>query len=139
MKFAALHPDFILPSRGSELAGAWDLYMPEAGSVDGTEQLVGLGFAAEVPPGFVAMLLPRSGVGSRHGLELNNTAGIIDADYRGEWQAALRTKSGLTFSWNKDDRLLQFLVLPIAQIVPQLVAELAPSRRGAGGFGSSGQ
>lgn len=101
--------------------------------------MVALGFSAEVPPGNVALLLPRSGVGAKSGLELNNTCGVIDEDYRGEWRAALRTKNGMPFSWEAGERILQFLVVPVTNITLELVEELSDTHRGAGGFGSSGK
>lgn len=113
--------------------------MPEAGEANGTSQLIGLGFAAAVPEGHVALLLPRSSTGAKYGLELNNSCGVIDADYRGEWKAALRTKSGIPFAWEAGDRLVQFLVVPVAQISLEPVETLGSSNRGEGGFGSSGK
>ena len=140
MYFEALHPDFQLPTRGSEYAGGLDLYMPEPGSVGqhGLPTKVRLGFAAAVPIGHVALLLPRSGVGSKNGLELNNTCGVIDSDYRGEWIAALRTKDGAYFKWSAGDRVLQMLVVPVASVTPELVDSLDATERGVGGFGSTG-
>lgn len=139
MKIKKLNPEVILPTKGSEDAGAFDIYMPESGQAGAQPVMVGLGFAAAVPAGHVALLLPRSSTGAKHGLELNNTCGVIDADYRGEWKASLRTKAGQTLAWEKGERLLQFLVVPVAQVTLQEVDELEATARGAGGFGSSGK
>lgn len=139
MEIQAIHQNFIMPSKGSELAGAFDIYMPEPGIASGVPQFVGLGFAAAVPEGHVALLLPRSSSGAKYGLELNNTCGVIDSDYRGEWKAALRTKDGKPFRWEAGDRVLQFLVVPVAQVELQAVSELPSTERGEGGFGSTGQ
>ena len=128
-----------MPTKGSEQAGAFDVYMPEGGVAYETEKLFGLGFATEIPEGHVALLLPRSSTGAKFGLELNNTCGVIDADYRGEWKACLRTKSGQSLTWAKGDRILQFLVVPVANVQLQLVDSVEKTARGAGGFGSSGQ
>jgi len=138
MEIAPIHPNFILPTKGTELSGAFDIYMPEAGVADNQSRFVKLGFAAAVPPGHVALLLPRSGTGAKHGLELNNTCGVIDADYRGEWMAALRTKGRQSFAWAAGDRILQFLVVPVAQIALVPVETLSQTSRGTGGFGSTG-
>lgn len=138
MRIQALHTDFIMPTKGSEQAGAFDIYMPEAGFTAGITKFVGLGFASEIPPGHVALILPRSSTGCKFGVELNNTCGVIDADYRGEWKAALKTKDGLTFSWAAKDRVLQFLVVPVAQVTLELVESVSKTVRGVGGFGSSG-
>lgn len=140
MNIKQLHPNFIMPSKGTQGAGAFDIYMPESGSVSGdTPTIVPLGFAAEVPAGHVALILPRSGVGSKLGVELNNTCGVIDSDYRGEWKAAIRLKDGGYHSWNTADRLLQFLIVPITNVELVLVPELDTTERGTGGFGSSGK
>jgi dUTP pyrophosphatase len=138
MQIAAIHPNFIMPTKGTELSGAFDIYMPEDGTAGAVSQFVKLGFAAAVPPWHVALLLPRSGAGAKHGLELNNTCGVIDSDYRGEWMAALRTKNGHAFSWKRGERILQFLVVPVAFIHLEQVHVLPETARGAGGFGSSG-
>lgn len=134
-----LHASFIMPTKGSSQAGAFDIYMPEDGSATGTPQLIGLGFAAAVPEGHVALLLPRSSTGAKFGLELNNTCGVIDADYRGEWKAALLTKSGIPYSWNAGDRLFQFIVVPIPNITLVQTDSLDATARGEGGFGHTGK
>ncbi len=127
-----------MPTKSTQQAGAFDVYMPTSGIADENSQLVALGFAAAVPNGHVALLLPRSGVGAKHGVELNNTCGVIDADYRGEWMAAIRTKSGSSYGWHTGDRLIQFLIVPIANVSLERVKELDSTTRGTGGFGSSG-
>tara|TARA_B100001559_G_C16453480_1_gene600490 strand:+ start:707 stop:1132 length:426 start_codon:yes stop_codon:yes gene_type:complete len=141
MNIQPLHPKFKVPTKGTEQAGAYDLYMPEPGHCEGDnyEVKVNLGFAAELPAGHVALLLPRSGVGSKVGLELNNTCGVIDADYRGPWFATLRTKDGNFYSWNAGDRLLQMLIVPVAQVEFNVVDDLSETSRGTGGLGSTGK
>lgn len=140
MRIKQLHPNFIMPTKGTKLAGAFDIYMPKAGAIawDETEK-VGLGFSAEVPVGHVALVLPRSGEGAKYGLELNNTCGVIDADYRGEWFATMRTKNGEKYEWAQGQRCLQFLIVPVADVSLELVSELSSTDRDAGGFGSSGK
>ena len=139
MLIKSLHPSFIMPTKGTDNAGAFDIYMPEDGVATGTPQLIGLGFAAAVPEGYVALLLPRSSTGAKFGLELNNTCGVIDADYRGEWKAAIRTKSGIPHTWNAGDRLIQFIVVPTPNITLVQTDSLDATARGEGGFGSSGK
>lgn len=139
MRIQSLHTGFIMPTKGSDQAGAYDTYMPEPGEARGASQIIGLGFAAEVPADHVALLLPRSGVGAKFGLELNNTCGVIDADYRGEWKVALRTKSGLPYSWNAGDRLIQFLIVPVAKVSFELTESLHETARSTGGFGHTGK
>lgn len=147
MKIKALHPNFKMPTKGSDKAGAWDIYMPEGGSLSDTRTRepatvkFGLGFAAAVPEGHVALILPRSSTGAKYGLELNNTCGVIDSDYRGEWMAVLRTKSKTNWStaWSPGERLLQFLIVPVADVTLEQVDDLDETSRGTGGFGSSGK
>lgn len=138
MQVKQLHPNFMMPTLGTEGSGAFDIYMPESGHVCLNQtKTIGLGFAAEVPKGYVALLLPRSSSGAKFGLELNNTCGVIDSDYRGEWKAVLRTKSPTPFLWNADDRVLQFMLVPVLTPKLELVDELSETSR-AGGFGSTG-
>lgn len=142
MRIQPTHDDFIMPTKSTLDSGGFDIYMPDEGSVKGIAEMVGLGFRAEIPRGHAAMIFPRSGVGSRSGLELNNTVGLIDADYRGEWKAALRTKSGLPFSWEKGEKLLQFIIVPLPSIELEMVpkgADFSTTARGEGGFGSTGK
>ena len=139
MRISPIHPKFIMPIKGSTQAGAFDIYMPVSGIATQIPQLIGLGFAAAVPVGHIALLLPRSSTGSKFGVELNNTCGVIDSDYRGEWKASMRTKSWEPFVWKAEDRVLQFLIIPIANVRLELVGALDETSRGAGGFGSSGQ
>lgn len=142
MNIKKLHPNFKMPTRGTDYAGGFDIYMPEKGSMmPGATygQMVPLGFSAEVPVGYVALLLPRSGAGAKHGVSLNNTVGVIDADYRGEWVACLRLKNGLPHRWEAGERLLQFILVPVATPELNLVEELSTTDRGEGGFGSTNQ
>lgn len=138
MRIQSTSTDFIMPTKGSDQAGAFDIYMPKAGCATGDSQLIDLGFASEVPAGHLALLLPRSSTGAKFGVELNNTCGVIDSDYRGSWKAALKTKNGSPYHWEKGDRLLQFIIVPVANVTLELVDNLSNTARGVGGFGSSG-
>ena len=139
MQIKKLHHNFVMPVKSTERAGAFDIFMPERGSVSShTPTKIPLGFSAAVPEGHVALILPRSSTGSNYGVELNNTCGVIDSDYRGEWLAALRTKNPF-YQWEANDRVLQFLIVPIADVSLELVEELNQTKRGTGGFGSTGK
>ena len=140
MRIKPLHQNFIILVKSTKGAGAFDIHMPVSGSIIGdTTTKVPLGFAAEVPEGHVALILPRSGAGSKHGVELNNTCGVIDSDYRGEWIATLRTKNGGVYTWDIGDRVLQFLIVPILEVTLELSDELDSTERGSGGLGSTGK
>lgn len=144
MRIKPLHWNFEAPVRSSTLAGGYDVFMPENGnlvSLKKPDELTPLGFAAEVPEGYVALLLPRSGAGHKGGLHLNNTIGVIDADYRGQWMASLGCYYPGNFTWKAKERLLQFILVPVSN--PELVIladgeELDDTDRGDGGFGSTG-
>lgn len=101
--------------------------------------MVKLGFAAKIPEGHVGLLLPRSGVGAKQGLSLNNTCGVIDADYRGEWMACLRVQNNKPVEWEAGDRLVQVLIVPVRTPTLHIVEDLDATSRGEGGFGHSGK
>lgn len=140
MNIKSLHPNFKMPEKSRVDSAGYDLFMPDAGTIFRSYQTkVPLGFAAAIPKGYVGLILPRSGVGAKYGVELNNTCGVIDSDYRGEWIAFLRLKEGYNcYTWEAGERLLQFLVVPVAHFDLNLVEELDETERGDGGFGSSG-
>lgn len=138
MQIKALHHNFIMPTKGSAGAAAFDVYMPEPGMASGVAKPFGLGFSAAIPPGFVVLLLPRSSAGAKFGLDLNNTCGVIDSDYRGEWKAFLRTKDSQEFPWKAGERVLQFILVPVPEVNLVLVENLEGTERGTGGFGSTG-
>lgn len=117
MRIQALHHNFVMPLRSDDNVGAFDIYMPEAGAVSGHgAKTVGLGFAAEVPENHVALILPRASAGMKHGVELNNTIGVIKPHYKDEWKVAIKTKNGSAFRWEAEDLVFQFLVVPVASV-----------------------
>lgn len=140
MQIKALHHNFKMPVRSSTLAGGYDLFMPEAGALlhRNTHIFVKLGFSAAVPEGYVALILPRSGAGAKHGVELRNTVGVIDADYRGEWMVAASQRESLELQWAEGERLFQFLLVAVGSPELEQVEELAATVRAEGGFGSTG-
>lgn len=142
MQIKQMHPNFQMPERSSELAGGYDMFMPEAGEVQASDKtaVIGLGFAAAVPEGYVALILPRSGAGSKRGFSLRNTVGVIDADYRGEWMvAASNREQWKDLEWDAGERVYQFILVAVASPELELVDELTTTFRGTGGFGSTGQ
>lgn len=140
MRVQPLHQGFIMPTKGTEKAGAFDIYMPEHGRVcELFPTTVHLGFSAQVPHGHVALLLPRSGVGAKFGLELMNTCGVIDSDYQGEWKAVIKTKGSIPYAWVAGERVLQFLVVPVAEVTLELGEPLESTQRSLDGFGSTGK
>ena len=90
-------------------------------------------------PGFCAMILPRSGLGHKHGIVLGNLVGLIDSDYQGALQVSCWNRSGQTYTIQPMDRIAQLVVVPVKQVQFDIVDEFGPSLRGTGGFGSTGK
>ena len=90
-------------------------------------------------PGLAAMILPRSGLGHKHGLVLGNLVGLIDSDYQGELMISCWNRGSSEFTIDKGDRIAQLVLVPVVQASFKLVEEFATTERGAGGFGSSGK
>ena len=102
-------------------------------------QLVPTGIAIYLAdPGFAALILPRSGLGHKHGIVLGNLVGLIDSDYQGEIFVSTWNRGHDTFTLNPLDRLAQLVVVPVVQVAFNVVDEFPASERGAGGFGSTG-
>lgn len=106
----------------------------------GQQAKVGLGFALHINnPNLVAVLVPRSGLGTKHGIGLANTIGIIDSDYTGEIIAMLKNNGKEDFTLNRGDRIAQILFMHVEQPLFQIVENFSEtSERGANGFGSTG-
>lgn len=101
--------------------------------------LVPTGIAVHLAdPGLAAMILPRSGLGHKHGIVLGNLVGLIDSDYQGEIFVSTWNRGHDTFTLNPLDRLAQLVVVPVVQVAFNVVEEFPSSERGAGGFGSTG-
>lgn len=105
----------------------------------GETHLIPSGIAIHLnDPGLAAMILPRSGLGHKHGIVLGNLVGLIDSDYQGEIFVSLWNRGKDTFTLNPLDRLAQLVVVPVVQVQFNVVQEFDDSHRGAGGFGSTG-
>ena len=90
-------------------------------------------------PGLAAMILPRSGLGHKHGIVLGNLVGLIDSDYQGEIMVSTWNRGQQTFTLQPLDRLAQLVVVPVLQMRFNVVEDFAASARASGGFGSTGQ
>ncbi len=103
-------------------------------------QLVGTGIAIHLAdPGYAALILPRSGLGHKHGIVLGNLVGLIDSDYQGELKVSAWNRSSTPFVLQPMERLAQLVVVPVMQVRFNLVEEFPPSERGEGGYGSTGK
>ncbi len=106
----------------------------------GAAELVPSGIAIHLAdPGLAAVVLPRSGLGHKHGIVLGNLVGLIDSDYQGQVMVSVWNRSGTTFTVTPMDRIAQLLVVPVVQVKLNVVEEFSASERGAGGFGSTGR
>ena len=90
-------------------------------------------------PGHAAMILPRSGLGHKHGIVLGNLVGLIDSDYQGELMISTWNRGQTAFVLNPFERLAQLVIVPVVQAQFNIVDDFAASDRGAGGFGSTGR
>ena len=106
----------------------------------GETMLVPAGIAIHLgDPGLAAMILPRSGLGHKHGIVLGNLVGLIDSDYQGEIFVSLWNRGHEVFLLNPLDRIAQLVVVPVLQVAFNIVEDFEESHRGTGGFGSTGK
>ena len=90
-------------------------------------------------PGYAAIILPRSGLGAKHGIVLGNLVGLIDSDYQGQVFVSVWNRGNAAFTLQPMDRIAQLVVVPVQQVEFNVVEEFGASRRGASGFGSTGR
>jgi len=123
-------------SAGMDLRAALDAPLTLA---PGDSALVPSGIAIHIgDPGWCALIVPRSGLGHKHGLVMGNLVGVIDADYQGPLMISCWNRGREPVTIGVGDRIAQLLLVPVAQARPHIVDEFAPSVRGTGGFGSTG-
>jgi dUTP pyrophosphatase len=106
----------------------------------GRAELIPTGIAIHLDdPTLAAVILPRSGLGHKHGIVLGNLVGLIDSDYQGQLMVSCWNRGALPFTVRPGERIAQLVVVPVVQVELDVVADFAASDRGAGGFGHSGQ
>ncbi|HEY3786554.1 MAG TPA: dUTP diphosphatase [Steroidobacteraceae bacterium] len=106
----------------------------------GKAELIPTGLAIHVDhPGLAAVILPRSGLGHKHGVVLGNLVGLIDSDYQGQLMVSCWNRSREPFTIQPGERIAQLVVVPVVQVELQVVESFTESARGAGGFGHSGR
>ncbi|MDY6947871.1 MAG: dUTP diphosphatase [Pseudomonadota bacterium] len=106
----------------------------------GDTQLIPTGIAIYLQdPGYAAIVLPRSGLGHKHGIVLGNLVGLIDSDYQGQLFVSCWNRGHDTFTIQPGERIAQLVVVPVVQVEFEVVKEFDATERGAGGFGSSGR
>ena len=106
----------------------------------GETHLIPTGVAIHIgDPGYAAMILPRSGLGHKHGIVLGNLVGLIDSDYQGQLMISTWNRGHDEFTLNPMDRLAQLVIVPVLQVGFNIVDDFDSSARGAAGFGSTGK
>ncbi len=106
----------------------------------GQAQLIPTGIAIHIgDPGLAAMILPRSGLGHKHGIVLGNLVGLIDSDYQGPLMVSCWNRGSAEFTIQPMERIAQLVIVPVVQAAFRRVDEFGASQRGAGGFGSTGK
>lgn len=135
--------EFPLPEYATEGSAGMDLRacLDEPVTLaPGDTHLVPTGIALHVgDPGLAAVLLPRSGLGHKHGIVLGNLTGLIDSDYQGQLFVSVWNRGRETFVIEPGERIAQMVIVPVVQVQFERVEEFEESRRGAGGFGHSGR
>lgn len=131
-------PHYATPgSAGLDLRACLDAPLTLA---PGQTELIPAGMAIHIAdPGLAAIILPRSGLGHKHGIVLGNLVGLIDSDYQGQLFVSTWNRGNTAFTINPLERLAQLVVVPVVHVTFNIVDDFAASHRGAGGFGSSGK
>ncbi|ERK06833.1 Deoxyuridine 5'-triphosphate nucleotidohydrolase [Pantoea sp. AS-PWVM4] len=140
---ARVGTEFPLPTYATSGSAGLDLRacLDEALEITpGSTVLVPTGLAIHIgDPGLAAVILPRSGLGHKHGIVLGNLVGLIDSDYQGQLMVSVWNRGQDSFTLNPGDRLAQLVFVPVVQAEFNLVEDFDASVRGAGGFGHSGR
>jgi dUTP pyrophosphatase len=138
-----LGQDIPLPDYATAGSAGLDLRacLPQALTIQaGDTHLIPTGMAIHIrDPGLAAVVLPRSGLGHKHGIVLGNLVGLIDSDYQGELLVSCWNRGQAPFTIAVGERIAQLVIVPIVRARFTLVPEFTPSERGAGGFGHSGR
>lgn len=138
-----LGSEFALPSYATEGSAGLDLRAcVEADRVlnPGQAELIPTGLAIHIAdPGLAAVILPRSGLGHRHGIVLGNLVGLIDSDYQGQLMVSCWNRGQTPYTIHPGERIAQLIVVPVVQVELEVVSDFTPTGRGAGGFGHSGR
>lgn len=138
-----LGADFPLPQYATDGAAGLDLRACLAAPLTlapGDTALIGTGFAMHIADaGLAAVLLPRSGLGHRHGIVLGNLVGLIDSDYQGEVMVSCWNRGAAPFTIAPGERIAQLVLVPVVQARFEVVQDFTPTARAGGGFGHTGR
>ena len=140
VKIKKLNKEAIIPSYQSEEAAGFDLHSIEDCVLKrGERKLIGTGLAFEIEKGYEIQIRPRSGLAYKKGITVLNSPGTIDSDYRGEIKVLLINLGSEDFEIKKGDRIAQAVIAPVIQAEFVEVDSLSETKRGSGGFGSTGK
>ena len=132
-----------IPTYASEGSAGLDLRACVNDSIvidPGNTELIPTGISIFIQdPGYAGLILPRSGLGHKHGIVLGNLVGLIDSDYQGELFISTWNRGSSSFTINSLDRIAQLVIVPVSQATFNLVSDYSKSDRGDGGFGSTGK
>ena len=138
-----LGTEFPLPNHATEGSAGLDLRACVETPLTlepGQTELIPTGMAIHIDdPSLAAMILPRSGLGHKHGIVLGNLVGLIDSDYQGQLMVSCWNRSHTTFTINPGERIAQLVLVPVVQAELDIVESFEESQRGEGGFGHSGR
>lgn len=141
LKIFKLNEKVSVPNYQTDGASGMDLsaFLTESVTLKPLERkLIPTGLKIELPKGFEAQIRPRSGMSIKHGITLINCVGTIDEDYRGEVCVPIVNISNEDFTIHNQDRIAQMVIAPVTKATIEVVTELSDTRRGEGGFGSTG-
>jgi len=135
--------EFPLPNYATEGSAGLDLRAMPATPMElapGSAELIPTGLAVHIgDPGLAALVLPRSGLGHRHGIVLGNLVGLIDSDYQGQLLVSCWNRGTEAFRIEVGERIAQLVLVPVVRVRFELVSEFTDSERGTGGFGHTGR
>lgn len=142
VRIKKLRPDAVVPAYQTEHAAGLDLCAAIDAPIELAPRMrasIPTGLALEIPPGFEGQVRPRSGLARDHGVTLTNSPGTIDADYRGPVAVLLINHGQETVVIENGHRIAQLVIAPVVRAELAVVDELSDTKRGAGGFGSTGR
>ena len=143
LKIKKLHPGAVIPQPATEGSAGMDLHALLDAPVTlapGQRALIPTGLSIALPHnGYAAMVFPRSWLASKFGVTLSNCVGVIDSDYRGELKVAVSNLGAEEYAIAPGERIAQLVILPVCMLPVEEASALDETRRGAGGFGSTGK
>ena len=142
INFKKLNPKAVTPTHGSDEAAGWDIHacIDEPVTIHAGETVkIPSGLAFEVPEGYAGFMFARSGLATKEGLAPANKVGVCDSDYRGDYTVALHNQSCVDRVIEPQERIAQIIFMPYLKAELNEVNELSDTKRGNGGFGSTGK